>query len=418
MADVPDLFGAKLEGKAINATGAGFSPRGFDTFTPFQDNQQNLIQAYGATEVGVGCNGLNLGTVIDGQIGQYAAMVEQFISDAPSLAIMYLAYSQPTVKSVIDQLNMVGQFGLDMSNMTCSGVRQLADKAYEEKKQTLAEADCTTEMGYKSAECMAGDGLTGSLIKGAQEMKSKASARASALMGTVSGATGGLIGVKGSGTNGSGGTTGGSGSGSTALQTAKNCSGVSPEGTTALLLAASELGCEDIKDYGGLLPSYSTEEGATTVTPRKETLETVSKKMTRDYVELYKGVYASKLNNYQETDEYKELVNRAEIVISENEFKFMRQLASANAPMFENTQRNLATLGMMKELEALVAKLELGVLTGLSNQADSELISPDMINRYHLSAQALRKEYEILKNRINADIERNELLQATYRSIR
>ena len=418
MADATDLFGVKLDGKAVTSTGTGFNPKGFDTFAPFQDNQQNMVQAYGATEVGVGCNGLNLGTVLDGQIAQYGAMVEQFISDAPALAIMYLAYSQPTVKAVIDELNVVGQFGLDLSNMTCSGVRQLADKSYEEKKQVLAEADCTTEAGYKSSECMAGEGLTGSLIKGAQEMKAKATSRAGALMGTVSNATGGLVGVKGSssstgGSNGAGGT-GGSG----ALTPTKHCSGVSTEGTTALLLAASEMSCDDIKDYGGLLPSYSTDEGATTVTPRTETIEVVAKEMTKDYVNLYKGVYASSASSFQETDAYKELVNRADIVITDNEFKFMRTLASSNPAVFENTQRNLASLATLKELETLVAKLELGVLTGLSNQAESELISSDVVKRYHLSAEALRKELEIMKARINSDRERNDLLQATYRSVR
>ena len=145
MEDVSGLFGAKVAGSAVNKAGQGGAMNGFDTFTPFQENKQNMVQAYGATEVGVGCNGLNLGTVIEGQIGQYAEMIEQFIQDAPSLAVMYLAYSQPTVKSVIDQLNMVGQFGLDLSNLTCSGVRGLADKAYDAKKQTLAEADCTAE---------------------------------------------------------------------------------------------------------------------------------------------------------------------------------------------------------------------------------------------------------------------------------
>nr|WP_012806000.1 hypothetical protein [Pseudomonas putida]ACU65284.1 hypothetical protein pQBR0197 [Pseudomonas putida] len=98
MDDVTGLFGAKLSGSAVNKAGRGGSGS-FDTFTPFQDKQQFIVGAYGATQVGVGCDGLNLGTVLDGQIGQYGDMVEQFIQNAPALAIMYLAYSQPTVKS-------------------------------------------------------------------------------------------------------------------------------------------------------------------------------------------------------------------------------------------------------------------------------------------------------------------------------
>lgn len=172
MDDVTGLFGAKLSGSAVNKAGRGGSAS-FDTFTPFQDKQQFIVGAYGATQVGVGCDGLNLGTVLDGQIGQYGDMVEQFIQNAPALAIMYLAYSQPTVKSVIDELNAVGQFGLDLSNLTCSGVRQRADKAYEENMQVMAEADCTVEEGYKSAKCMSGDGITSSLITRMKDTKTQ-----------------------------------------------------------------------------------------------------------------------------------------------------------------------------------------------------------------------------------------------------
>lgn len=160
--------------------------------------------------MGVGCDGLNLGTVLDGQIGQYGDMVEQFIQNAPALAIMYLAYSQPTVKSVIDELNAVGQFGLDLSNLTCSGVRQRADKAYEENMQVMAEADCTVEEGYKSAKCMSGDGITSSLITRMKDTKNTITSRATSLMNGVSGMTGGLVGVKGGGSS-SGSSSGSSG---------------------------------------------------------------------------------------------------------------------------------------------------------------------------------------------------------------
>lgn len=415
MEDVSGLFGAKVAGSAVNKAGQGGAMNGFDTFTPFQENKQNMVQAYGATEVGVGCNGLNLGTVIEGQIGQYAEMIEQFIQDAPSLAVMYLAYSQPTVKSVIDQLNMVGQFGLDLSNLTCSGVRGLADKAYDAKKQTLAEADCTADAGFKSAECMSGEGITGNLARQMGEVKEKMSSRAKTMMGTVSSATGGLIGFNsGSAAGGAAGSATGSG----AVKPSKSCGSQSSEGTTALLLAASEMQCDDIKKYGGLLPSYSTDDTATTVTPRTESLETVSKSLTTDYMKLLSNVYTADPDTYQASPAYKDMVNRSGTVISDGEFKFMRELGKQNPAMFANTQRQLATLAMMKELDGVVSTLELGVLTGLSNQPDNQLISQESIDRYQLSTKALRKEYEILQSKIKADTERSKLLQETYQGVR
>lgn len=428
MSDVTGLFGTRINGSAVNNAKAGVNYSS-DTFTPFQDNGSKIVGAYGATEVGVGCNGMNLGGVIDGQIGQYAGMIEQFIQQAPSLTIMYLAYSQPTVKSVIDQLNTVGQFGLDLSNLTCSGVRQKADLAYEQKKQELAEADCTAEAGYKSTECMTGEGITGSLIKQAGEMKDKVSNRAKSLMGSVSSATGGLIGVKGSGSSNSGGTgtgsggsgTGGSGSGGTGSGSGgnsnnlanKSCSGADTEGTRALVLASSELGCSDIKKYAGLIPSYSSQDGATTVEPRTTNLESLSKEMTTEYMDLYHGVYSEDRKNFQNSKSFKDLVNRADIVITDTEYQLMRGLAKNNPALFASTQRNLATLAMMKELDSVISKIEIGVTTGVANQPDGQLLSPDNVTRTNMSVEGLRKEYNALQAKIIHDQERTRLLQST-----
>lgn len=441
MGDVTGLFGTRIKGSAVNdaKAGVGYSS---DTFTPFQSNQTKLVGAIGSTEVGVGCNGLNLGTVIDGQIGQYAGMVEQFIQQAPSLAIMYLAYSQPTVKSVIDQLNTVGQFGLDMSNLTCSGVRQKADLAYEQKKQELAEADCTAEAGFKSTECMTGEGITGSLVKTASEMKAKVSDRAKSLMGSVSSATGGLIGVKGGGSSGGSGSSGGGsgssgggsgsgggaggsgsgggigGSGGSSSIAGKSCANPNTEGTRALVLASSELGCDDIKKYSGLIPSYSSQDGATTVEPRTTNLETLSREMTTEYMDIYHGIYTQDRKDFQQSKEFKDLVNKADTVVTDSEYTLMRGLAKNNPALFASTQRNLATLAMMKELDGVISKIEIGVTTGVANQPDGQLLSPDNVARTNLSVEGLRKEYDALKAKIEHDKERNQFLQSTVESIK
>ncbi|HGN1515755.1 MULTISPECIES: hypothetical protein [Pseudomonas] len=426
MDDVTGLFGAKVSGSAVNKAGRGGSTS-FDTFTPFQDKQQFIVGAYGSTQVGVGCDGLNLGTVLDGQMGQYGNMVEQFIQNAPSLAIMYLAYSQPTVKSVIDELNSVGQFGLDLSNLTCSGVRQRADKAYEENLQVVAEADCTVEEGYKSPKCMSGDGITSSLITRMKETKNKITSRATSLMSGVAGKSGGLVGVKSSGSNSSSGGASGSGSSSSAggsgngLASAsvpsKNCVADPKDGKTPLVLAASELGCDDIKKYSGLLPNYSTEEDANTVMPRSISLEDESKKLTTEYQNLYSQVYQADPSTFENSPAYKELVNRGGIVVTDAEFKLMRKLGTTNPAMFAKAQQNLATLAMMKELDEVISKLEMGVMTGLANQVDDQAISTADQARYSNALTSLRKEYEMLQNKIKHDMERNKLIEQTAKAV-
>ncbi|KPC02065.1 hypothetical protein QO021_30075 (plasmid) [Pseudomonas amygdali pv. lachrymans] len=415
MNDVTGLFGESVKGSAVNDANKGGS-YSFDTFTPFQDQRTGVVNGYGATEVGVGCNGLNLSTVMDGQIGQYQEMVEKFIQNAPALAIMYLAYSQPTIKSVIDQLNSVGQFGLDLSNTTCSGVRTLADKAYDEKKQTLAEADCTVDEGYKSSRCMAGEGLTGSLITQMGEFKQKTSDRANAMMGKVSGATGGLVGWNSSvsgGTNKGAGTGSGIGTGGTGTATAsvsgKSCSNDAQDGSAGLVLAASELGCDDIKKYGGLIPSYGFNKDAASVTPRTENIENLSKVLTTEYMNLYKAIYSADAASFTNTQAYKDLVSRADIVVSENEHQYMRNLARSSPAMFISTERQLSTLGMMKELDDVISKIEIGVSSGIANQPDNVILSDEVISRTKTSVAGLRQQYIALQARIQHDQARNKV---------
>lgn len=421
MTDVTGLFGESIKGSAVMDANKGGS-FSFDTFTPFQDQRTGVVDGYGATEVGVGCNGLNLGTVMDGNMGQYAQMVEQFISNAPSLAIMYLAYSQPTVKSVIDQLNSVGQFGLDMSNLTCSGVRGLADKAYDEKKQALAEADCTVDEGFKSTKCMAGEGLTGSLVRQMGDYKQKGVERVNSLMGTATGATGGLIGWNASvggphvgvGTGSGNGTGLGSGAGLSPSRIAsKGCTNSAPEGSAGLVFAASELGCDDIKKYSGLIPSYGSKEDATTVIPRSVTLESLSKSMTTEYMGLYQKVYVADNATFKTTQAYKDLVARADITISEGEHKYMRGLARSAPALFLSTERQLSTLAMMKELDDVISKIEIGVSSGIANQPDNTLMSPEVVEKTRLSAAALRQQYRALEARIKHDQERNRVFENT-----
>lgn len=421
MEDVTGLFGVKLKGSATSTGGGLNASDSFNTFQPWQQSSFEAVGAYGSTQVGFGCDGMNLGSIIDGQLGQYAGMVEEFISQAPTLAIMYLAYSQPAVKSVIDEMNMVGQFGLDLSNMTCSGVRNLADRSHEEKLQAVAEADCTANAGFKDPKCMAGDGIQDSLINVMADAKNTVAARASSLMGTVSNATGGFIKPR-SAASGTGAGGAGTGSGAPGTPTAlpgKSCVDVDPkDGTTPLILGASEMNCKDIKKYAQLLPTFIIQDdGSEEVKPRAVSIELMSKQITQEHMGLMKAVYESDPSTFTTTPEYKNLVNRADIVISREELLFMKELARKSPGQAQLAIQQLSTLSMLKELEIIAAKVEAGVYSGLANQADNKYLSDRQVNQYGNSISLMRKEIDLVRAKIQADRERSMALQSIANSM-
>ncbi|HGJ8988143.1 TPA: hypothetical protein ACJYSJ_006278, partial [Pseudomonas aeruginosa] len=139
--------------------------------------------------------------------------------------------------------------------------------------------------------------------------------------------------------------------------------------------------------------------------------------LTQEYQSLYANVYQADPATFEKSDAYKELVNRGGIVITETEFKFMRKLGTTNPALFAKAQQNLATLAMMKELDEVISKLEVGVMTGLANQVDDQAISSNDQARYSNALSSLRKEYEMLQNKIKHDMERNKLIEQTAKAV-
>ena len=401
--------------RGASAMVEGGANGGFSTYAPYFPDKTTLISGYGSRKVSVGCDGVNLGGVIEGQLAQYAQMVEQFIQNAPSLAIMYLAYSQPTVKAVIDELNSVGQFGLDLTNLSCSGVRAIADKASEDKAQAMAEARCTAEAGFKDPECMADDGLLSNVTKVMKDTKKTVSERGGQYLGKVSSATGGLVSFTGlPGSSGSGTTPGAGGAGSKPNNGVrqKSCDNISSEGLRTMILASSGLPCDSISNYGPLLPDYRiSEQGESGVIPRTLTL----RKLASDLVVSYEG-WINKVMGADEadivnTDAYKAIYNRTGVAISTTQHRKINQLMKTNPAVGLSTIRNMAQLIALKDLTSVVNNLEVAVLTGIQNQPDQELISDLRKNQYVHATESLRAELSSLIQEVNADLKRNEALK-------
>lgn len=389
----------------------------FNSYTPYFPDRTTALSGYGSTQVGIGCDGINLGGVIDGQLAQYAQMVEGFIQNAPTLAIMYLAYSQPTVKAVIDELNNVGQFGLDLTNMSCSGVRAIADKAAEEKAQAMAEARCTAEAGYKDPECMSDDGLLSNVTKVMKDTKKTVTERSGQFLGKVSSATGGLVQIKSGVTSPGDNNSGLPGTNNPLGVRATACSNIESDGLRTMILAASGMPCDDIENYSPLLPDYKiSENGESGVIPRTLTLRKYAADLVVSYETWINEVMTADESEFVNTNGFKAIYNRTGVAISKMQHRKLAQLMTSDRQ--DHAQglsmiRNLAQLIALKDLNYVVNNLEISVLTGIQNQPDDEVLSDLRKKQYVHAVESLKSELDNLTQEINWDLKRNELVKSS-----
>ncbi|MCF5374172.1 hypothetical protein [Pseudomonas syringae] len=414
MEQVTTFGGKVVRGDSTLLDGKNF--QGFDSYAPYFPDKTTTIKGYASGKLSVGCDGVNLGSVVEGQLSQYSQMVEQFIQQAPALAVMFLAYSQPTVKSVIDEMNGVSQFGLDLTNLSCSGVRAIADKAAEEKAQAMAEARCTAEAGFKDPECMSDDGLANSTIKVMKDVKKTATDRAGQYLGKVSSATGGLV----SFTGGSGGSAIG-GLGGTGVSGAKNngvrsvsCSKIDSDGLRVMLLASSGIPCGDIEYYAPLLPDYKISDGGQSgVVPRTMTL----RKLASDLVVKYEGwvnsVLGMKEVDFINSDAFKAIYNRTGVSITVQQHRKLNQLMTTNPAQGLAMIRNMAQLIALKDLTSTVNNIEVAVLTGIQNQSDDQALPELRRTQYVHAIEGLKAELSSLTEEVNMDLKRNEILKSS-----
>lgn len=402
-------------GRVVRGASSLTEGNNLDSYTPYFPDKTTALSGYGSSKVSVGCDGINLGGVIDGQLSQYQQMVEQFIQQAPALAVMFLAYSQPTVKAVIDELNGVSQFGLDLTNLSCSGVRAIADKAAEEKAQAMAEARCTAEAGFKDPDCMSDDGLLSNVTKVMKDTKKTVTERSEQYLGKVTKATGGLVSFNtGNGT--APGTPGSAGNGGTQTDNGVRttaCTRIESKGLRTMILASSGIPCEDIENYSSLLPDYQiSENGESGVVPRTLTL----RKLASDLVVRYEGwindVAGTSESEFINTDGFKAIYNRTSVAISAQQHRKINQLMKTNPAQGLAMIRNLSQLIALKDLSSIVSNLEVAVLTGIQNQSDDQVLPALRKQQFIHSIESLNAELSSLTEEVNLDLKRNDILKA------
>lgn len=132
---------------------------------------------------------------------------------------------------------------------------------------------------------------------------------------------------------------------------------------------------------------------------------------------MYSEVISSENNNYMNTNAYKEMVNRADIILTPDEHRFLRDLAKRMPDQYQGIQRSLATTSALKEIEIIISKLEVGVYTGLANQPDREMISESVANQYSVALKSLRNELKALNTRIKYDQQRRSIIQGAIQKV-
>lgn len=382
---------------SVKSSGLLRTNKAFSTFPSQLTNKDRLVDFEFGTNATLGCNGVNLGTVMDGQLERYEKQIDTFIDEAPTMAIMYIAMSQPVVKSIIDELNQHLNFGLDGSLATCRDLQaKLNSNPYDDPAKH-AEDDCTSAEGQASEDCN-GSNLAESVREVLGEQRNKLQSTLDDLQNKINTTTGG-----------SGGSTGSSGSGSSA----GNSSGTSSPSPvinaepsfTNLVLATSNINFQTIKDYQGLLPDYLAGEDGIEVKPKEKSIYSIHSDLSDQYydklVALSKAyLETADFSNFNDNELYIDFSTKSGYLLSTAELDALgKALQSSDIGYLQFVSTNFA----LRDINSTIFKLSSAIETGISGQAGKELIPEQVKDGLITAVNALITEKEAVESQIQYD---------------
>jgi hypothetical protein len=252
-----------------------------------------------------------------------------------------------------------------------------------------------------------------------KDTKQTVTERSSQYLGKVSSATGGLVQFN-SGLNGNNSTANGSTGSSSGSNPSSNgvrliaCNSIDSEGLRTMILAASGIPCDDIKNYGPLLPDYKiSDNGESAVIPRTLTL----RKLAADLVVKYEGwlndVMGAEEADFINTDGFMAIYNRTSVAITVMQHRKINQLMKTNPAQGLAMIRNMAQLIALKDMTFIVNNLQIAVLTGIQNQPDDEVLSDLRKNQYVHAVETLSAELDNLTQEVNLDLKRNDIVKSS-----
>jgi hypothetical protein len=247
-------------GNTTSRVGSGNNPLSggstFSAFPPLSPKRESLLSTRGSANVSLGCDGINLSTILASRLDEYQKVIEGLVDEAPSFLILWMAYSQPTLASILDQLNIEFGAGLDLATFSCSNAKKFAETNPFDFGGAFGKDGCIGENGGNNSECV-GDNAehtTEAMEKKISDIKEKIAPALEKLKSAA-----GTVGITTSG--GSGSSLGGNSIALSPIKVDSDCykeleQGEASINFTDLTLLMGQIDCYQHKTYAGLLPVF------------------------------------------------------------------------------------------------------------------------------------------------------------------
>jgi hypothetical protein len=121
-----------------------------------QDRKNRIGKSgvYGSSNLDLTCAGVNFSSLYGNKLDQYPEVLEQLVQDAPGLAMMYVAYTQPLLKGVVDELNTTLDEFISLTGLTCGDLSEQIKEGAEASPEAKANNECASSEGGFSLDCM------------------------------------------------------------------------------------------------------------------------------------------------------------------------------------------------------------------------------------------------------------------------
>jgi len=136
------------------AIGSRVYDKSFSAFPPISNARQPIGSARIGTSAGFGCDGINMGSLIEARLDEYGDVLENMVKEAPSFLILWFAYSDPVFATVLNYLNGEYSAALDLGTFSCANAKQFAEDNPFTTGTLFGKEGCVGENGGASSECV------------------------------------------------------------------------------------------------------------------------------------------------------------------------------------------------------------------------------------------------------------------------
>lgn len=333
------------------------------------------------------CSGVTMQGSIETMIANYTAMAGQLVSNAPGIAVNYLAYSSPTTYALIQNLKESFEMNLNGSNMACQLARSTAQKNWDEKPEQARAVECMEQNGGLTAECVGSvEGPVGKFLEKKQEWSSTIDDAISDVNSFFS----------------------------------TDCEVLNSDQPTLVsyTLARGPNKCKDIEMAKKLLVDMeiNAEEGGMKPIAPDESFSDVVQETAEEYKERIDEIVSTPTDSLVESEAYQELIADNRIALSYSQHRLLTQIKEEDPLGYEAYSKRLATLMAVNELEGVARKIEAGLRQGAFNSDDAVI---GQSNKEHMLDQAsiLRELAQAEREKMEAQQREAEFIQSGFKML-